>query len=146
MTAVLIVDDNESIRRSMRLILEDAGYETFQASDGFEAYDLLATHAEGMVVLLDLAMPGVDGPRFLEEFKKHPSLVARHAIVVVSVYADAKLPPRLVNLLTDLEVPVLGKPFDLDDLLAAVTRAEQRCQRAEVPMAPPTPPVGGSAP
>jgi CheY-like chemotaxis protein len=127
MTDVLIVEDNESIRMCMRYMLDDAGYQVFEAMDGREAYDLLTSHAEGMVVLLDLAMPGMDGPALLEALKEQPPLAVRHALVVVTAHVDATLPVRVAKLLSDLDVPVLGKPFGLDDLLAAVVRAEQRC-------------------
>jgi CheY-like chemotaxis protein len=130
MTDVLLVDDSATIRKTATLILEDAGYHVFQANSGRTAYELLIAHAQGMVVLLDLAMPGMDGQALLEAFHEQPSLAARHRMVVVTAYADATLPLRLANLLSALEVPVLGKPFSVDDLLAAVAKAEQgRAQR-----------------
>src|SRR5215469_2345169 len=100
MTDVLIVDDNESIRRCMRYILDDAGYQVFETADGREAYERLSTHAEGMVVLLDLSMPGMDGPALLEALKEQPSMAARHAIVVVTACTTATLSLRLATLLT----------------------------------------------
>jgi CheY-like chemotaxis protein len=126
MTDVLIVDDEESIRMSMRYVLDDAGYQVFEAADGREAYAVLTTLAAGIVVLLDLAMPGMDGPALLEALKEQSSMAAQHAIIVVSAYATATLPLRVAKLLSDLDVPVLGKPFHIDDLLAAVAKAEQR--------------------
>jgi CheY-like chemotaxis protein len=120
----------------MRYILDDAGYQVFEAADGREAYERLSTHAEGMVVLLDLAMPIMDGPALLEALKEQPSMAARHAIVVVSVFADFTLPSRLRKHLTALDVPVLGKPFNIDDLLAIVARAEQRCHQPKARVAP----------
>jgi CheY-like chemotaxis protein len=82
-------------------------------------------------------MPGKNGVAVLEHLAAHPSLARRNPVVVATayaddpkvmatVYADAPHPLRLAKLLTDLEVPVLDKPFAMDDLLAAVAWAEQR--------------------
>src|SRR5215472_10089249 len=61
MTQVLIVEDDEATRHAERMILEDAGYEVFEATDGGPALDRLHTDQGGMVVLLDKNMPNIDG-------------------------------------------------------------------------------------
>ena len=65
MTTVLIVDDEDGIRRSLAGILSDEGYQPKSASDGERALaQLRAAAAEAQLpdlVLLDIAMPGRDG-------------------------------------------------------------------------------------
>jgi CheY-like chemotaxis protein len=125
-TEVLAVDDNDTIRASLRFILEDAGYAVFEAWDGRSALDRLADHPEGMIVLLDLAMPGMDGTTLLEALHAQPALAARHPIIIVTAYADIPFPKRLAELIDTLSVQVVDKPFSIDEMLQAVQSAEQR--------------------
>ncbi len=68
MTRLLIVDDEDSIRRSLAGLLSDEGYEIVTASDGNAALVLLREEsADFDLVLLDIAMPGRDGMQVLEE-------------------------------------------------------------------------------
>lgn len=61
--AVLVVDDEESIREIARSMLGRYGYEVIVAEDGAQALDLYATHREKIaVVITDMAMPVMDGP------------------------------------------------------------------------------------
>ncbi len=60
MRTVLIVDDDASIRRLVRLILTDAGFEVIEAENGEKALVIL-THETPTVLLLDLNMPVMDG-------------------------------------------------------------------------------------
>ena len=71
---ILIVDDEESILKALKDILEDEGYETLLASSGEEA---LAITGERPLdrVLLDIWLPGRDGVEVLKEIKRfHPDL------------------------------------------------------------------------
>lgn len=76
-------------------------------------------------MLLDLRMPGMDGQQVLETVAADPNLNQRHAFVLVTAN-DRTLPLAFVNVLTALHVTVLGKPFDLDALLAEVAAATER--------------------
>jgi two-component system, NtrC family, nitrogen regulation response regulator NtrX len=66
---LLIVDDEESIRQSLAGILGDEGYEVVAAASGREALDLLS-EAQPALVLLDIAMPDMDGIETLRRFKE----------------------------------------------------------------------------
>jgi two-component system nitrogen regulation response regulator NtrX len=66
---VLIVDDEESIRKSLAGILGDEGYEVASAASGKEALDLLS-EAQPALALLDIAMPDMDGIETLRRFKE----------------------------------------------------------------------------
>jgi two-component system nitrogen regulation response regulator NtrX len=66
---ILIVDDEESIRKSLKDILGDEGYEVATAASGREALDVLA-EAQPALALLDIAMPDMDGIETLRRFKE----------------------------------------------------------------------------
>ncbi len=60
MARILVVDDSEDVRLALATILEDAGYEITEASDGSQVPDMIAEHRPDLV-LLDVAMPKVNG-------------------------------------------------------------------------------------
>jgi len=64
---VLVVDDEEGVRESLRMTLKD-DYETIAVGSAEEALDTL-TSASVDVVLLDILMPGMDGMKLLEELR-----------------------------------------------------------------------------
>jgi CheY-like chemotaxis protein len=57
---ILLIEDNDDARESLRLLLAGAGHETFEAADG-EVGVQLATQVEPDVALVDLGLPGIDG-------------------------------------------------------------------------------------
>jgi two-component system response regulator MprA len=62
---ILVVDDDEPIRRLVSHRLESAGYEVRVCEDGREAADLLAEGFEPALTVLDVMMPRLDGTRLL---------------------------------------------------------------------------------
>jgi CheY-like chemotaxis protein len=125
MTPVLLVDDDQAIRETLRLVLEDAGYQVQEASDGIAALQALRDAPNGMVVLLDLMMPKLDGAGVLGAVAGDRRLAKRHTFILTTA-THQTLSLAFVNLLTNLAVPVVRKPFELDELLAIVERAAQR--------------------
>ncbi|HEV8194750.1 MAG TPA: response regulator [Ktedonobacterales bacterium] len=121
---VLVVDDDDDLRSSMRLLLEDAGYRVVEAPDGKPALERLREAEHRMVVLLDASMPGIDGIQVMQAVAAHEQLATRHAYVLVTALHDL-LPHVVVQLLKSLGVPVLAKPFDIDHLLAVVQAAKE---------------------
>jgi CheY-like chemotaxis protein len=122
---VLLVDDDDDIRMLLRVALEEQGYTVFEAPDGAPALERLRIHPAGMVVLLDLRMPGVDGYAVLRAVAQPTVLAARHAYVVMS----ADTPDQLRTIRQEfagLGVTFFAKPFDLGELLDAVATAAER--------------------
>jgi CheY-like chemotaxis protein len=71
---VLIADDDQLVRKTLKFHLEEAGYEVGTAGDGLEALRYLKAHSPA-VVLLDVFMPESDGLEALLEIKKnHPNI------------------------------------------------------------------------
>ncbi len=124
---VLIVDDDEAIRDSLRLVLDDAGYPTRCAADGTVALASLRESGPGMVALLDLVMPGLDGEELLGIITCDADLARRHSYVLMTA-AHQRLTPAITATLARISGAVLEKPFDLDALLDAVAGAANRVQ------------------
>lgn len=122
---VLIVDDDEAIRDTLRFALEDSGYVVSEASDGLSALKQLRVAPGRCVVLLDLMMPGLDGAGVLGAVAGDQRLATRHAYILVTANTRT-LTLAFVNLLSSLSVPIINKPFDVDTLLEVVSGAAQR--------------------
>ena len=68
MTRVLVVDDEPSICSFLRRVLESAGYEVFEASNGAEGLQLFKERPADLV-LSDIYMPGMDGAEMIDRFR-----------------------------------------------------------------------------
>lgn len=86
-TKILVCDDHESIRDSVKLILSDSGYTLYFASDGQEALDK-AKRLKPEVILLDIKMPKLSGLDALEQIK-HFSPESR--IIIISGYEQPEV-------------------------------------------------------
>jgi CheY-like chemotaxis protein len=73
MERILVVDDSEDVRLALTTILEDAGYDVCEASDGEDVVPLALKHRPGLI-LLDVAMPRVDGFEALRRIKAEARL------------------------------------------------------------------------
>lgn len=72
MQKILLIDDDDAFRKSLRLTLEDAGYTVAEARNGREGIRKTAEETPGLVIL-DLVMPGLAGPDVCLSLKKEPS-------------------------------------------------------------------------
>ena len=112
---ILVAEDDTEIRQALADMLEFSGYETRTVANGAEALALLASWRPDAIVL-DMLMPEMDGPTFLQQLHARPW--------------DAAIPIVLLSALRDLETRAAGlpvaaivaKPFDVDDLLSALER------------------------
>lgn len=110
---VLIADDDESIRRLVAKVLSRAGFDTTEAVDGQEAIELLAREHFDAVVL-DIMMPRLDGFGVMSRLVDQASDMVRKT-VVVTAFSKAATSKRLRDI-----CPVLAKPFEVEELVAAV--------------------------
>jgi CheY-like chemotaxis protein len=123
--SVLIVEDDQPTREVLAELLQEAGYSVFTAPDGRPALERLRAHPAGLVVLLDLMMPGMDGYAFLKAIAAESPLTTQHVYILMSATAKT-LPLKVVELLRHLKVASISKPFDIDEVLAEVKRAASR--------------------
>lgn len=127
---VLIADDEQALRESMRTLLEDAGYPVLESVDGRSTLETLRASPDPLVVLLDLVMPQ-NGHRVIEAIGEDPVLARRHIYVLCTarVTSDGHLLPddarQAEQILArgGIRTRLVAKPFDIDDLLAAVDAA-----------------------
>lgn len=111
---ILVVEDDESIRRLVKMVLEREGYCVEIAGDGLEAVLKLGL-ADYDVIVLDLMMPNLDGFEFMATIAANdPSRLKR--IIVASAASPGVIAARLHG----LPFEVLAKPFDIRDLAASV--------------------------
>jgi CheY-like chemotaxis protein len=124
---VLVVDDDALIREVLHLLLEDAGHEVLEARDGQEALDCLRSTPHRLVTLLDLQMPVLDGLAVLKTVAQDRQLASRHAYILITAYPDQLFSDSLSTLITSqLAVPFIPKPFDVDTVLTKVSTAACR--------------------
>ena len=112
---VLLVEDEEAVRRGGKRMLEARGYEVHEAGTGVEALEVLQ-ELEGKVdiVVSDVVMPEMDGPTLLTELRKdYPDM----KFIFVSGYAEDAFAK---NLPADAKFGFLAKPFSLKQLATAV--------------------------
>ena len=111
---ILVVDDDDGVRTAVDAALSAEGYHVVAAADVPEA---LARASDDLpaLILLDMRMPGMDGPDFARAYASFPR--PRAPIVVLSAAEDASAWARRIG-----AVGHLAKPFDLNDLLALVAR------------------------
>jgi CheY-like chemotaxis protein len=111
---ILVVDDDESIRMVVTMALEDAGYDVVEATDGADALQVLE-RTRPRLVLLDMRMPRLNGWEFAASYRARPP--PHVPIVVMSAGRDVAVKAADVG-----AVDAIGKPFDIDDLIAVVQR------------------------
>ena len=118
-TFVLVVDDRATDRMTLCTILEDRGYNVFEATDGLHAL-ALAGQRHYDVILMDIRMPGMDGVTTLEEIKKIDPKVK---VIFITGY-DLENPVR--EALLKGAHTVMTKPVDPEKLLTLVNSLAQR--------------------
>jgi DNA-binding response OmpR family regulator len=114
---ILIVEDDTSIRNLCRSKLEETGYTVSEAPNGVKA-SLWLDHNHPDLVITDVVMPEMDGIEFAYELRRKNSKVAILAISAGDAYTSKEMCLDLMKSLG--AVDTLTKPFELDQLVAAV--------------------------
>jgi DNA-binding NtrC family response regulator len=127
LTTVLVIDEDPDIRDLLFMLLhEEGGYTVIEAADPASALDILHAAPYRLIVLFDDGMPRMDGEALLTVAEQEAQLIKRHAFVCMTGAHRASLSPTLIALLARYKVPLISKPFDIDDLLAVIRQAERR--------------------
>ena len=111
---ILVVDDERTVRESLRRALELEGYEVELASDGDEALYRLGSNGEPDAVILDLLMPGTDGLEVCRRLRRDGRRVP-----VLMLTARDEVENRVAGLDAGAD-DYVTKPFALEELLARV--------------------------
>jgi len=117
---VLVVDDEQGVRESLRMVLKE-GYEPIAVGSSGEALETLAATSVD-VVLLDIVMPGMDGMQLLEELRvRFPNL----PIVMLTATKTVKTAVGAMKLGA---FDYITKPFDVDELRVILDKATERAE------------------
>ena len=126
---LLIVDDEENIRRVTRLTLQAAGYEVGEAADGERGLEAFGDGSAWDAVLLDQRMPGMDGLETLRHINERD---ATARVIMATAYASIELAVDAMKLgATDF----VRKPMTPEILRNAVAAALSKQPRASIPAA-----------
>jgi DNA-binding response OmpR family regulator len=121
---ILVVDDDAMLLTLLRTVLSRRGFQVWTASEGHAAVDLFREHqAQVSLVLLDVCMPGLDGPRTLAELRRvEPSL---RACFMSGDTGDDSVD----DLLGQGSLRFFGKPFAIHELADDLWRLAHEDQR-----------------
>ena len=120
---ILIVDDEQQIRRFLRISLASQGYGVLEAENGEQALAAVYTQTPD-VVLLDLGLPDMDGHEVLQEIRQHSSV----PVIVVSVRDREE---EKVQSLDNGANDYVTKPFGIQELLARIRAVQRQSQQAK---------------
>ena len=118
---VLVVDDDDLLRDTVKELLEMEGFEVSTAGNGLEALHSIDALGRPCFVLLDLMMPVMDGSTFLATIAERDGLPPAVPIVVFSALAEAG------DLAARYRCDVLPKPVSMERLIKV---AERHCLRS----------------
>ena len=120
---LLVIDDEESVRRLVRRMLGDCNCRILEAADGFDGLMLIEREPAMDLIITDLAMPRVGGLAVVQ------SVLRRYPEIPVVVMSGNSAAMGIVP-----EVPVLRKPFAAGELLSIVWDQLSRRRRAASPV------------
>ena len=115
--AVLLVDDEDSVRATVGRMLKTAGFTVLTAADGREALPLFLEHQDSIVcVVLDLSMPDMDGEETFRELRRIDAAVR---VILSSGYNEQDVVQRFAG---KGLAGFIQKPYVYDDLVAVIRR------------------------
>lgn len=111
---ILIVDDDDAIRKLVEKVLLREGYEIDTARDGLEAISRMqASRYDGLI--LDLMMPAMSGFEVLDRLDADPAIAPPFRIVMTAATGS-----KLVNIDEERVDAIISKPFDIQQLRTTV--------------------------
>ena len=108
---ILVVEDDQSLRIVIRMVLEQARYEVLEARHGIAALELMESEIPDAVIA-DLRMPLMNGVELIGRLRSNPATAAVPIVLLSGLLPDPEV--------TKLANAVVAKPFEPADLLAAV--------------------------
>jgi CheY-like chemotaxis protein len=120
---VLVVDDEEGVRRSIGEFLQSHGYAVGEAADGEEALAKAFTEKPDLI-LLDLRLPKVDGYQVCQTLKGNP-ITSVIPIIVITALTATQQKIKGIEFGAD---DYIDKPFDLEELAARIKMVMRRVQ------------------
>jgi two-component system KDP operon response regulator KdpE len=116
--SILIVDDDEGVQQFLADVLAANGYAVEQARDGREALAMLEHGSRPSLILLDLAMPNMDGLELAQHLAADQQL-SQLPVVLVSARPDLEMTARKIG-----AADYLTKPMSFSQLLRVIAARE----------------------
>jgi len=116
---VLVVDDDSSLRRVMKMQLEEAGYQVALASDGEQA-GVIIDEQRPKLVITDLLMPGMGGLELLKQIRDNR---LETTVIMITAFGSVE---TAVEAMKSGAYDYVTKPIDYEGLVLAVHRAMER--------------------
>ncbi len=117
---ILVVDDDESIRRYIVKLLSQSGYDVFAASSGKDALKELRTSQDVSLVILDILMPDMDGLETLTEIRK---ITKDIPVLMLSALGQTNI---IVKAMKAGATDYLVKPFEEEEIELAITKSLEK--------------------
>jgi CheY-like chemotaxis protein len=114
---ILVIEDDVEVRKMISRILNDEGYQIFEANNGKQGLELLATTTNVELVITDIIMPEKDGIETIRELKQNYP-----AIKILAISGGGKVNAQnYLNIAKVMRVnSILSKPFTKSELLEAI--------------------------
>lgn len=125
---ILLIEDEVSIRRFLKISLEGATYQVIEASSGAEGLSLAASHQPDAIIL-DIGLPDTTGFQLISELREW----FKRPIVVLTVQDQEEDKVKALDLGAD---DYLTKPFGVPELLARLRASLRRSQSEHEPSVP----------
>ena len=123
---ILVIDDDQGLRRSLSLILDEGGHGVVVASNGADGL-AVAGNEKPDLILCDVRMPQMDGLEFLERYRQEEGGAL---VIMMTAYGSVDL---AVKAMVAGAYDYIPKPFGADEVLLTIRKAEERERlRAEV--------------
>ena len=117
-TKILVIDDEQSIRKLVSAYLRPEGYEVYTASDGTSGLKAARAYKPDLVVL-DIMLPGMDGVELLSQLRRESD------VYVIMLTAKAEETDKIVGLSVGAD-DYVTKPFSPRELVARIKAALRR--------------------
>ncbi len=116
---ILVVDDDQAIRRLLKDKLEGAGYEVWTAASGGQAIEVIERRGMPHLAIVDINMPGMNGLRFCETVQQFSDL----PVIMLSAVDEEE---TIVGSISRYAEDYVTKPFSPRELVARVQRVLRR--------------------
>lgn len=113
MTNILLVDDNEKIRKLIEIYLKKEGFQVFHGNNGEEALDII-DNVKIELIIADIMMPKMDGYELVRELR-----VANYTLPILMVTAKDTYPDKKMGFELGAD-DYMTKPIDMDELVLRV--------------------------
>jgi DNA-binding response OmpR family regulator len=126
MKKILIIDDDRDLADLTSVVLKNAGYDVLVSYDPREGFGT-AKQQKPDLILLDILLPGMDGPEAVKFFKEDPLIKDIPVIFLTALLSGETESSREEELLIDgKKYPVIAKPFEINDLLERIKTTLER--------------------